>query len=132
MTTFVLEKLVFEGLLSPLGYVVTPALDGDAALNLVRSREYLPDVMLLDVQMPGKTGYEVLFSFILLIRNILPMHGHQVCSDLRKEFPDGLPIIMISANTDEASILQGLKVNVRPYSNYPALKLTGIYLGWSK
>ena len=52
-------QLVFEGLLSPLGYVVTPAMDGDEALKLVRSREYLPDVVLLDVQMPGKTGYEV-------------------------------------------------------------------------
>jgi CheY-like chemotaxis protein len=52
-------QLVFEGLLSPLGYVVTPAMDGEQAMHIVRSREFLPDVILLDVQMPGKTGYEV-------------------------------------------------------------------------
>ena len=51
---------MFEGLLSPLGYVVTTAMDGEQAMHIVRSREYLPDVILLDVQMPGMTGYEVL------------------------------------------------------------------------
>jgi CheY-like chemotaxis protein len=102
---------VFEGLLSPLGYVVTPALDGEEALQIVRSREYLPDVVLLDVQMPGKTGYEVILAICSIDR--MPPNrffSTQVCADLRKEFPDGLPIIMISANTDEASILQGLQV----------------------
>ena len=29
------------------------------ALHLLRSRAYLPDLLLLDVQMPNKTGYEV-------------------------------------------------------------------------
>ncbi len=34
-----------------------------------------------------------------------------MCEELRQDFPDGLPIIMISANTDEASILKGLQVS---------------------
>ena len=50
---------MFEALLSPLGYTLTSALDGNEALHLIRSREYLPDLVILDVQMPGKTGYEV-------------------------------------------------------------------------
>ncbi len=29
------------------------------ALELLRSRDYLPDLVLLDVQMPNRTGYEV-------------------------------------------------------------------------
>jgi CheY-like chemotaxis protein len=53
-------QLVIEGLLSPLGFIVTPAMDGDEALHIIKSREYLPDLILLDVQMPGKTGYQVL------------------------------------------------------------------------
>ena len=52
-------QLVIEGLLSPLGFIVTPAMDGDEALHIIKSREYLPDLILLDVQMPGKTGYQV-------------------------------------------------------------------------
>jgi DNA-binding response OmpR family regulator len=36
--------------------------------------------------------------------------GVQVCEEVRKLYPDTLPIIMISANTDENSILRGLKV----------------------
>ncbi len=54
------RQLVIEGLLSPLGFIVTPAMDGDEALHIIKSREYLPDLILLDVQMPGKTGYQVL------------------------------------------------------------------------
>jgi hypothetical protein len=34
----------------------------------------------------------------------------QVCAELRREFPDGLPILMVSANIDEASIVKGLQV----------------------
>ena len=34
-------------------------MNGSEALELMKSREYLPDVILLDVQMPDKTGFEV-------------------------------------------------------------------------
>ena len=51
--------MVLEGLLKPLGYVITPAMDGNEALEMIRSRRYLPDLVLLDVQMPNKTGFEV-------------------------------------------------------------------------
>ncbi len=40
-----------------LGYEVWQALDGETALMLARERQ--PDVILLDVQMPGMDGYEV-------------------------------------------------------------------------
>ena len=38
----------------------------------------------------------------------------QVCELLRAYYPEGLPIIMISANCDEASILRGLEVSDVP------------------
>ena len=50
---------MIESLLGPLGYVLTRAMDGDDALELIKSRDYLPDLVLLDVQMFEKTGYEV-------------------------------------------------------------------------
>ncbi len=52
-------QTVIESLLGPLGYVLTSAMDGDDALELMKSRDYLPDLVLLDVQMFEKTGYEV-------------------------------------------------------------------------
>jgi CheY-like chemotaxis protein len=52
-------QMVLEGLLGPLGYILTKAMDGNEALELIKSRKYLPDLILLDVQMPDKTGFEV-------------------------------------------------------------------------
>jgi len=43
--------------LQPLGYEVWQALDGPTALLL--AREHLPDVILLDLRMPGMDGFEV-------------------------------------------------------------------------
>jgi putative two-component system response regulator len=43
--------------LNPLGYEVWQALDGEAGMELARERQ--PDVILLDVMMPGLDGYEV-------------------------------------------------------------------------
>ena len=51
--------MVIESLLGPLGYILTRAMDGDEALELMKSRDYLPDLILLDVQLFEKTGYEV-------------------------------------------------------------------------
>jgi len=51
---------VLQGLvqtLGVLGYEVWQATDGEMALELARERQ--PDVILLDVQMPGMDGYEV-------------------------------------------------------------------------
>ena len=53
------EQMVMEDLLIPLGYVVTCAMDGVEGLEILAAREYLPDLILLDVQMPLMTGYEV-------------------------------------------------------------------------
>jgi CheY-like chemotaxis protein len=52
-------QMVIESLLDPSGYVLTRAMDGDEALGLMKSRDYLPDLILLDVEMFGKTGYDV-------------------------------------------------------------------------
>lgn len=51
------QKLI-EITLSGMGYQIISANDGEKALSLVA--EYMPDVILLDIQMPKKNGFEVL------------------------------------------------------------------------
>lgn len=34
-------------------------MDGQEALEILQSRDELPDIILLDVMMPGMSGYEV-------------------------------------------------------------------------
>ena len=67
-------------LLVPLGFTVLSAADGVAALDMVR--EWNPDVLLLDIAMPGLNGWEVVRL-------------------LRDEGFARLKIIMISANVGE-------------------------------
>ena len=38
-------------------------MDGFSALQLVEQREYLPDLILLDVMMPGTSGYVIQSGF---------------------------------------------------------------------
>lgn len=47
---------VLLGLLTPLGHKVRPALSGEVALRAVEAS--IPDLILLDVRMPGIDGYE--------------------------------------------------------------------------
>ena len=52
-------QVVLKGLLGSLGYKVERALSGDEALQLMLSRDHLPDLIFLDVNMPKESGYEV-------------------------------------------------------------------------
>lgn len=49
--------LSLEFLMRRDGYEVRTASDGDAALQCVREKK--PDIVLLDVMMPGRDGYDV-------------------------------------------------------------------------
>lgn len=51
------QKLI-EVILKDMGFHILTASDGEKALDLVA--EHLPDVVLLDIQMPKKDGFEVL------------------------------------------------------------------------
>lgn len=81
------------------GFEVLEAADGYEALAKVK--EQLPDIMILDVMMPG-------------------MDGFTVCEALRQEDASAeLPIIMLSAKTDSVSVRKGLAVGATKYLTKP-------------
>src|SRR5689334_3409568 len=51
------NREVFSRLMSRLGYTIVTATDGASALALVD--QHRPDIILLDVNMPGIDGFEV-------------------------------------------------------------------------
>ena len=86
-----------------VGYATRHAETGEGALSAVR--EERPFCVLLDVHLPGLTGY-------------------QVCRKLREEYGEGLPIIFITGvRTDPADRVAGLLlgtpafVAMRPYQS---------------
>jgi two-component system, OmpR family, alkaline phosphatase synthesis response regulator PhoP len=81
------------------GYKVIEARDGNQALDL--AKQYRPDLLILDVMMPYKTGTEV-------------------CNILRSQ-PDfkNTLIVMLTALSDEGSHIKGLDSGADDYLNKP-------------
>ncbi len=78
------------------GYDVVEASDGGEALELARKTP--PDLVLLDIMLPGMSGFEV-------------------CRVLRKESP--VPILMLTARTDESDRVVGLDLGADDYITKP-------------
>ena len=88
-----------EFLLERRGYEVRVATNGEEAVALVES--FRPDVMLLDVMMPKRSGYDV-------------------CQRVR-ERPDmqHVKIVMLSAKGREAEVSKGLSLGADLYITKP-------------
>jgi DNA-binding response OmpR family regulator len=88
-----------EFLLQKNGYEVLVARNGDVALSLVE--QHKPDLVLLDVMMPVKSGYEV-------------------CQRMR-ERPDwrDIKIVMLTAKGREVEMNKGLSVGADLYITKP-------------
>jgi DNA-binding response OmpR family regulator len=88
-----------EFLLQKNGYEVLVARNGDLALSLVE--QHKPDLVLLDVMMPVKSGYEV-------------------CQRMR-ERPDwrDIKIVMLTAKGREVEMNKGLSVGADLYITKP-------------
>jgi DNA-binding response OmpR family regulator len=94
------QNLQFLGkLLSDNGYEVGMARSGQQALNFVTKNE--PDLILLDIMMPGMDGYEV-------------------CRRLKSDFgTQHIPIIFITAKTDTDDVVKGFEVGGVDYVAKP-------------
>ncbi len=88
-----------EFLMKREGYTVLLARDGDEALALIRSER--PALVLLDVMMPGKSGFEV-------------------CQAVRAdEALAGVKILMLTAKGRDTDVAQGLGVGADGYVTKP-------------
>jgi DNA-binding response OmpR family regulator len=82
--------------LSAEGYDVVRAWDGPGAV--AAAEEHSPDLVVLDVMLPG---YD----------------GHEVCRRIQADKP--VPVLMLTARADEADVLVGLGVGADDYLTKP-------------
>ena len=81
------------------GYQVVCAATGEDAI--VKAKRKLPDLILLDLMLPGIDGLEV-------------------CKLLKKDSKtEHIPIIMLTAKTEEADVVSGLEVGADDYITKP-------------
>lgn len=85
------DNLVYEG------YEVVSAADGETGLEL--AGEESPDLILLDIMLPGRDGY-------------------QVCRELRSKGID-VPVIMLTAKSQEVDKVLGLELGADDYITKP-------------
>ncbi len=88
------ETLVWN--LDRQGYKVTAAGNGRTALDLARDKK--PDLIILDVMLPGLDGIDV-------------------CRILRKDF--NMPILMLTARAEEIDKIIGLEIGADDYMTKP-------------
>ncbi len=91
--------LSLEFLMKREGFQVAVAADGDAALEQVQS--FAPDLVLLDVMMPKKSGYEV-------------------CEILRADpARSAMKIVMLTAKGRDTEVAKGMALGADAYVTKP-------------
>ena len=89
-------RKVIKSFLEKKGYNVKEACDGEEGLDIFY--EWNPDLILLDVMLPKKDGYEV-------------------CRAVREE--KSTPILMLTAKTQEEDEIRGLEIGADDYIRKP-------------
>jgi len=85
--------------LTKAGYRVTRATSGEDAIKAARSK--LPDLVLLDLMLPGVDGLEV-------------------CNTLKRDSRTAnIPVVMLTARGEEADIVSGLELGADDYITKP-------------
>ena len=99
-------RKVVRSFLVKNGYMVREAADGEEGLDLFY--EWNPDLVLLDVMMPKKDGYEV-------------------CRAIKSE--KTTPVLMLTAKTQEEDEIRGLEIGADDYIRKPfSLKILELRL----
>ena len=108
------NALIASEILLSRGFEVRVARDGPSALKSVHERR--PDVVLLDIMMPAMDGMEVLERIRANPKNT------------------GLPVILVTAKTQDADVLAGYKSGAdyyitKPFTARQLLHGIGLVLG---
>ncbi|GBD25409.1 Transcriptional regulatory protein WalR [bacterium HR30] len=91
--------VITRGILEPKGYEVIEATSGPQALALVEQSP--PDVVLLDIMMPGMSGLEVL-------------------QQLKERYETArIPVILVTAKTADEDVVQGYQSGADYYITKP-------------
>ncbi len=90
---------LMRGYLEQAGYQVLSAYDGETALQVLHREK--PDLMLLDLMLPGRDGWEI----TRLVRSD-PALSH-------------IPIIMLTARVDDSDKIVGLEMGADDYVTKP-------------
>lgn len=85
--------------LEQAGYVVKVAFDGEAALHMVRRER--PDLLLLDLMLPGRDGWDVTYT----------MRADTALA--------AIPIIMLTARVEDSEKVLGLELGADDYITKP-------------
>src|SRR2546430_12177043 len=92
-------RALISNVLGEYGFAIFEASCGEEALH--KAREHTPRVVLLDVKMPGLSGYEV-------------------CRKLKDDFGDGMSVIFISGERREPfDRVAGLSAGVSGHPSSP-------------
>jgi CheY-like chemotaxis protein len=102
-------RMILEAILTPAGYSVTEARDGQEALDILADRKF--DLMFLDLAMPRVSGEEVM---------------KQLRSQERLK---DMPVIMLTAKAQKKDVEKGYEEGasfyiVKPFSNTTIRELT--------
>ncbi len=97
-----INRRLLEAMLVPLGYQVIQAADGEQALKLAREEQ--PDLVLLDIMMPGMDGFEV---------------AHRLKSDPATR---NISIVMVTALKEVESKVRALEAGADDFLTKPVDK----------
>jgi DNA-binding response OmpR family regulator len=89
-----LELVAFT--LAQSGFLALKAQDGNAALRIFAAE--LPDLLILDINMPGLTGF-------------------QVCEEVRRK--SRVPVMMLTVRGEEEDLVRALELGADDYLNKP-------------
>jgi len=94
------RKIVMK-YLEPLGFSPFPAANGGEVIEMLNTGKVMPDLILMDWNMPVLDGYQVL---------------QLLKKDDRYR---GIPVIMLTSESDEANRAKALAAGARGYINKP-------------